>query len=35
VALLQRQLLASGPTAEVFTRSNLLRTFGLTDQLPA
>lgn len=35
VALLQRRLLASGPTEEVFTRANLLRTFGLTDQLPA
>lgn len=35
VALLQRRLLAFGPTAEVFTRANLLRTFGLTDQLPA
>jgi manganese transport system ATP-binding protein len=34
VLLLNRRLLAYGPTGEVFTQANLLRTFGATPALP-
>jgi ABC-type Mn2+/Zn2+ transport system ATPase subunit len=32
VLLLNRRVLASGPTAEVFTQANLLRTFGASPE---
>jgi manganese transport system ATP-binding protein len=34
VLLLNRRVLACGPTAEVFTQSNLLRTFGASPERP-
>jgi ABC-type Mn2+/Zn2+ transport system ATPase subunit len=34
VLLLNRRLLAFGPTGEVFTQANLLRTFGAAPAFP-
>ena len=34
VLLLNRRVLACGPTAEVFTQANLLRTFGASPERP-